>query len=623
MSRRVSWFLFWSFIWDFLLGLIIVAPPILWRLAAVTGKLETMNAQEYHEWRDGPQIYCAIVAALARHVLSIFSPLHPFVEKIAKFASLEWCLEEMLGSAPRSLMGALMSKSLWRKLSLISSPDPARQPPMPTESAANEQVPPHPPRQEPGNQLLGGGHILRRPSAPQTSLSTASPELRRAPQGTGRLLDLQNLTTVQPSESRLQDTVPPSGTFDQEHNLHVASETKQSPTTASDKQSIGLEERKSTTDQLEETTSHQQEESTSNQQQQSRSNQNQERTSTQQEQQIPSEIFISSTEVNSSAIATVAGAQKPTTLRNGMQPLRDAQIADSGNASDSPHQVMDTLEPLSELKHTSVEGSGTTQHPDITTSEGDLSAADEGNTGNTTTLQPCPEIQPVNANLSGDSNDPERRLSVLTVDPFVADLAAADSSHTAQTLRNPSTVPTDDEVGLSVGSVETHPGNVPSPPSSDQATADGVGANRDASFGMDPPVSGFKGLVGRAAGIFKTTTSYTKDEIIGMAAQDYSLEHLKNGIAVDEFNQRIKQWKEFEDSIVRAEMPFRFPDPLDYGEEWRVFYALQLWYYEQWHREKKKKKENGSFPPGYKTLFNRNEDEIRNRCLPVVFGGRR
>lgn len=451
-----------------------------------------------------------------------------------------------------------------------------------------------------------------------------------APQGTGRLLDLQNLTTVQPSESRLQDTVPPSGTFDQEHNLHVASETKQSPTTASDKQSIGLEERKSTTDQLEETTSHQQEESTSNQQestsnqqQQSRSDQNQERTSTQQEQQIPSEIFISSTEVNSSAIATVAGAQKPTTLRNGMQPLRDAQIVDSGNASDSPHQVMDTLEPLSELEHTSVEGSGTTQHPDITTSEGDLSAADEGNTGNTTTLQPCPEIQPVNANLSGDSNDPERRLSDVKVDPFVADLAAADSSHTAQTLRNPSTVPTDDEVGLSVGNVETHPGNVPSPPSSDQATADGVGANRDASFGMDPPVSGFKGFLDRAAGIFEMTPSYTKDEIIGMAAQDYSLEHLKNGIAVNEFNQRIKQWKEFEDSIVRAEMPFRFPDPLDYGEEWRVFYALQLWYYEQWHREKKKRKENGSFPPGYKTLFNRNEDEILDRSISVVFGGRR
>lgn len=485
--------------------------------------------------------------------------------------------------------------------------------------------------------------MIRRHSAPQTSLSTAYPELRRetpssltdiyalyfddeieAPQGTGRLLNLQNLTIVEPSESRLQDTVSPSGTFDQEHNLHVGSETKQSPITASDKQSIGMEERKSTTNQLGETSSHQQEESTSNQQEstsnqqpQSRSDQNQERTSTQQEQQIPLEIFISSTEVKSSAIATVAGAQKLTTLE--MQPLRDAQIVDSGNASDSP-QVMDTLEPLSELKHTSVEGSGTTQHPDITTSEGDLSAADEGNTGDTTNLQSSPEFQQVKANLSDDSNDPERRLSVLKVDPFVADLAAADSSHTAQTLRNPSTVPTDDEVGLSVGSVETNPGNVPSPPSSDQATIDGVGANRDASFGKDPPVSGFKGFFERAAGIFKMTPSHTKDEIIGMAAQDYSLEILKNGIAVDEFNQRIKQWKEFEDSIVRAEMPFRFPDPLDYGKEWQVFYALQIWYYEQWHREKKKKKENGRFPPGYKTLFNSNEDEILSRSLPVVFG---
>ena len=107
------------------------------------------------------------------------------------------------------------------------------------------------------------------------------------------------------------------------------------------------------------------------------------RTSTQQEQQTPSETFISS---KSSVIATVAGAQKPTTLRNGMQPLRDAQIEDSGNASDLSNQVMDTLGPLSELKHTSVKGSGTTRYLDITTSKGDLSAADEGNTGNITTL---------------------------------------------------------------------------------------------------------------------------------------------------------------------------------------------------------------------------------------------
>ena len=92
---------------------------------------------------------------------------------------------------------------------------------------------------------------------------------------------------------------------------------------------------------------------------------------------------------------------------------------------------------------------------------------------------------------------------------------------------------------------------------------------------------------------------------------------MKNGIAVDEFNQRINKWKEFEDSIVRAEMPFRSPDPLDYGKEWQVFYALQIWYYEQWHREKKK---DGRFPPGYRTLFNSDEDEILNRSLPGVFG---
>lgn len=522
------------------------------------------------------------------------------------------------------------------------------------------------PRQESESQLLDGSHILRRHSAPQTSLSIAYPGLRRekpfsltdiyasyfdddigAPQGTGRLLDLQNFTPLQPSESQLQDTVSPSATFHLESatdDLHVGSETTQSPTTASGKQPVGWEERKSTSHQVEESKSNQQEESKSNpqeestsnqqestsnqresisnqqegsksnQQQESRSNQEQERTSNEQERQSPSKISISLTEVKSSATATGSEAQEVTTPRNVMQPLRHAHEVDSGNANESPDQIVDTLRPLSELKHTSAEVCGTTQHPDITTSEDDPSATDEGNTGNTTTLESSPEIQQVNANLSGGSSDPERRLSSLEVDPLVADLAAADSSHTVQTLREPSTVPTNDEVGLSAGSAETNPGNIPSPPSSDQATTDWVGANRDASFGKDPPISGLKGFFARAAGIFKMTPSYTKDEIIAMAAHDYSLEHLKNGIAVDEFNQRIKRWKEFEDSIVREEIPFLFPDPLDYGKEWQVFYALQIWYYEQWHREK-----NGRFPPGYRTLFDTSEDEILNRSLPAVF----
>ena len=495
------------------------------------------------------------------------------------------------------------------------------------------------PRQESEGQLLRGSHIFRRHSAPQTSLSIAYPGLRSgtpssltdiyalyfdddigSAQGTERLLDLQNVTTVQPSELRLQDTVSPSETLDQE----LATVTTQSSTTARDKQPVRWEER-STSSQLEETTSHQlrksksnqqeesksdpqeestsnqQDKSTSNQQPESRSDQKQERASNQQEQQ-------SSSEVKSSATATGSQAQKLTTPRNAMQPLRDAHMVDSGNASESPNQVMDTLRPLSELKHTSVQVPGTTQNSDIP------STADEGNTGITTALQSSPEIRLVNANVSGDSNDPERRLSFLEVDPLVADLAAADSSHTAQTLRKPFTVLADDEVDLSVGNAETNPGNISSPSSVDQATSGEVDINRDASFGKDPPVSGLKGFFERAAGIFKMTPSYTKDEIISMAAHDYSLEHLENGIAVDEFNQRIKEWKEFEDSIVREEIPFRFPNPLDYGKEWQVFYALQIWYYEQWHREK-----NGKFPPGYRTLFNSSEDEILNRSLPVVF----
>ena len=100
-----------------------------------------------------------------------------------------------------------------------------------------------------------------------------------------------------------------------------------------------------------------------------------------------------------------------------------------------------------------------------------------------------------------------------------------------------------------------------------------------------------------------------------MAAQDYDLEHLKNSIPLDEFNRRIDKWKEFEDSIVRRESPYWIYEPLHYGQEWQVFYALQLWYYSCLH---KKEKGKGRFPPGYRTLFGSNDDEILRRSDPSV-----
>ena len=75
MSPRVR--RLWACLWDFSICLIIVAPPIIWLFAAVSGKYQIMNATEYHQWRDVPQIECAIVGALMREALSVFPGSHP------------------------------------------------------------------------------------------------------------------------------------------------------------------------------------------------------------------------------------------------------------------------------------------------------------------------------------------------------------------------------------------------------------------------------------------------------------------------------------------------------------------------------------------------------------------
>ena len=232
------------------------------------------------------------------------------------------------------------------------------------------------------------------------------------------------------------------------------------------------------------------------------------------------------------------------------------------------------------------------------------------------------------ADLSGDGNDPERRFS--EVDPLVTDMAAADRHYTAQTPRQPFTGLPIDQVNSSVGNAVANHGNTPSPSSSSQVAIDGVGVNRDASSCKNPPVSGSKGLLkslgekcnevyergkeacNSVAQSFEPC--YTDEEIIDMAARDYDLEHLKNGVTVDEFNQRIDKWKEIEDQIVRRELPLEIPDPLHYGQDWLVFYALQLWYYHGcWYSQK-----NGNLPPGYRTLFNQSKDEILSRSRPTL-----
>ena len=222
------------------------------------------------------------------------------------------------------------------------------------------------------------------------------------------------------------------------------------------------------------------------------------------------------------------------------------------------------------------------------------------------------------ANLSSDGSDPERRLSEL--DPLVTDIAATNSHDSTQTLRQPSTILPHDQVNSRVGNAETNSGDTPSPSNSSHAAIDGVGANhRDASSSQNTLVSALVWIWNNVPKPFYdhlTKPSATDEEIIAMAARDYDLERLRNGLSsVDEFNQRIDMWKELEHRIVnRQEPPIPIPEPLDYGEEWQVFRALQLWFY---YRRHKATKGNGKFPLGYRTLYDSSEDEILPRSRQV------
>ena len=190
----------------------------------------------------------------------------------------------------------------------------------------------------------------------------------------------------------------------------------------------------------------------------------------------------------------------------------------------------------------------------------------------------------------------------------------------AQTPAEPLTVPPNGQVNSSVDA-GTNPGNTPSPSSSRQVAIDGADANRDASSSKNSLSFGAKWVWNIVAGCVEDgvkgfnkafTPCLTENEIIEMAARDYDLEHLKNGISRDEYNQRIDKWKEIEDHIVRREGFILIPDPLDYGQDWHVFYALQLWYYYKLNGGK-----NGDFPPGYRTLFDSSKEEIFLRSSPT------
>ena len=166
-----------------------------------------------------------------------------------------------------------------------------------------------------------------------------------------------------------------------------------------------------------------------------------------------------------------------------------------------------------------------------------------------------------------------------------------------------------------MGNAETNSGDTPSPSNSSHAAIDGVGANhRDASSSQNFLVSAknyIRNKVVKPTCDHFTKRCITDEEIIAMAARDYDLERLRNGLSSeDEFKQRIDKWKEFEDRIVFEQMPIRILEPLDYGEEWQVFLTLQLWFNYGRH---KATNGNGKFPLGYRTLYDRSEDKILGR----------
>ena len=205
-------------------------------------------------------------------------------------------------------------------------------------------------------------------------------------------------------------------------------------------------------------------------------------------------------------------------------------------------------------------------------------------------------------------------------------MAAANRHDTVQTpQQQPATGLPNEQIKSSVDNAETNnPDDAPSPSSSSQAAAiEGVEANRDASSSRNSLLSSFslKGLksyVKGGAEYLKSKDEARENEIIDMVTQDYYLAHLRMGLTQEEFNRRIDKWKECEDSIVRGEFPISCPEALDYGEEWQVFYGLQLWYRELRH----KKRHGQKLPPGYRTLYNCSEGEILTRSHPWLFSVR-
>ena len=248
-----------------------------------------------------------------------------------------------------------------------------------------------------------------------------------------------------------------------------------------------------------------------------------------------------------------------------------------------------------------------TENEVIRTTPSNASSADQG------------ILDGVDADLSGDGNDLERWLS--EVDLPVTDMAAADSHDSTQSPQQPHSVPANHQVDSGLDNAETISVNTPSLSSSSEADFEGVGTNPISIGVPNHPSSIRADSVNSDPESVKngreSLASFTKQDIINMAARDYDLERLKKGLTPNKYNQKIYKWEELEHQIVWHQHSLMVPEIDYYGEDWAVLYALQLWSFHFLRGENKE-----PFPPGYRTLNDQTKEQIKKRSVQARYSWR-
>ena len=359
MSPRVS--RLGIFVCNLFIGLIFLAPVAIWLITLNIKSFQEMKAHEYHKWRDNRQIGLGILWALVCPSISLswvaVFPRIPKVDFGQRKGLSEVPLTDIGFLGLRMLSGARQAMYLWivcggrclssRVTALLDGHGcpqdqlfsfrpcciigklPARW----TSPESSTHFDPSGWRRSTQEPKAQRKHVVRQRSAPDRSSSFTSPGLWNEtgpdvedvlasyydedmvpPQSTARLPDdLQTPIVVQSSEPRLQDTVSPSRAL--------------RPGSVPDSLRA-----------------------------------------------IPE---ITSPEANPSATATDSEAQQLINPPSVVPPLHNTHRTNTGNASGSPAEVINTPRPPLKRRYSSVEVSG------ITTSEGDACAAEVGTIGST------------------------------------------------------------------------------------------------------------------------------------------------------------------------------------------------------------------------------------------------